>query len=390
MGSKPKAEDVFVNATALLEKNKDQIYPSNIEYLDKRTPIKLDYNSTVKKYINFYILSNPNTTAKIVGRSDYYFPLFEEILAKHNLPLELKNLAVIESGLNPNAVSKSGAVGLWQFLFHTSKMFDLKIDSYLDERKDPVLSTEAACEFLGYLYTIFNDWQLAITAYNCGPGMIEKAIEEAGGSTNYWEIRKYLSLEAQNYYPKFVAACYATSFYDSHGITAEKFNFGIKDTETVEVKQSIWFKQITKVIDVAESDLRLLNPIFKQDYVPVYDGSVKLVLPKHAVRAFHQNESKIYAAEFEAKNYFDLRAEAGSNNGMVKHVHYVKAGEYFHQIAMKYNCTLYDIMSWNGMNTKYLRAGQALVVYIASEDAPKYLAQLKVAENPEMLFVDNN
>ncbi|MFC0876454.1 transglycosylase SLT domain-containing protein [Saccharicrinis sp. FJH2] len=379
-----------VNAMILLEKNRDHIYPANIEYLDKRTPIKLDYNADVKKYIDFYIIDNPEMLSVIAGRSEYYYPIFDDILAKHNLPLELKNLTVVESALNPFAVSKSGATGLWQFLFHTSRMFHLNIDSYVDERRDPEKSTEAACEFLSYLYRIFNDWQLAITAYNCGPGMIEKAIEKAGGSTNYWEIRQYLSAEARDYYPKFVAACYITSFHDTHGIKSSKFDFKYDEVESVNVKQSIWYKQISKVIGVNESDIRMLNPVYKQDYVPVYDNAVKINLPKHAVKQFIMNEEKIYAYKLEAKDYNDIRAEAGRIEGKYKTIHFVQRGEYFHQIAMNSSCTLYDIMKWNSMADKNLKAGQALVIYRENEKVNKNVPKLKNAENEPVLLVDNN
>ena len=381
--------DYSINAVMLLDKNKDQIYPSNVEYLDKRTPIKLDYNKDVKKYIDYYLVNNPSTTAIIAGRSEYYFPLFEEHLSKHNLPMELKNIAVIESGLNPLAVSTSGAVGLWQFLFHTSKMFDLAIDSYVDERRDPALATEAACKFLGYLYQIFNDWQLAITAYNCGPGMIEQAIEQSGGSTDYWVIRNYLSDEAKNYYPKFVAACYTTSFYKNHGISPKNFGYKFEETGKVKVKQSVWLKQIAAGLEINEEELKILNPVFKQNYVPVYDGYAEIVLPKSMVKKFQKNEDKIYAMKLESKNYFDLRAEVGNTEGRKKTLYYVKPGEYFHQIAMNHGCTIYDIMEWNNMNSKYLNAGQALIIYAPQDDYALKTTRLKSAIS-EHFFVSNN
>ncbi|MFB6318705.1 transglycosylase SLT domain-containing protein [Saccharicrinis sp. FJH54] len=389
LGSGNRSESSPVNAMALLEKNRDQIYPANIEYLDKRTPVKLEYSRDVKKYIDFYILDNPEMLSIIAGRSEYYYPIFDDVLARHNLPLELKNLSVVESALNPFAVSRSGATGLWQFLFHTSRMFHLNIDSYVDERRDPVKSTEAACEFLSYLYRIFNDWQLAITAYNCGPGMIEKAIEKADGSTNYWDIRQYLSAEARDYYPKFVAACYITSFHDNHGIKSSKFEYNYDEVETVEVKQSIWYKQISKVIGVNETDLRMLNPVYKQDYIPVYENAVKINLPKRAVKPFILNEDKIYAYQLQAKDYNDLRAEAGGIEGKYKTIHFVQRGEYFHQIAMNSNCTLYDIMKWNNMEDKNLKAGQALVVYKENEKLNKNVPKLKKADKLPALLVDN-
>lgn len=385
-----KTGDISINGTAMLDKNRDQIYPSNLEYLNNRTPIQLDYHPEVKKYIDYYVLDNPQMLSVIAGRSNYYFPIFDEILAKHNLPLELKNLTVVESALNPFAVSKSGATGLWQFLFHTSKMFHLNISSYIDERRDPVNSTEAACEFLSYLYRIFNDWQLAITAYNCGPGMVESAIEKAG-STNYWEIRKYLTTEAQNYYPKFVAACYMLSFHENHGIKAKKYNYTYDEVETVNIKKSIWYKQIANVIHIKEADIRLLNPIYKQDFIPVYNESAKVVLPKAVAKEFYLNEEKIYAVRYKNMDYRDVRAEAGNTDGKIRMTYHVKKGEYFHQIAMDHGCTLYDIMNWNGMTSKHLSAGQDLTIYVDKEKHNKNVARLKpFKEEDKLLLVENH
>lgn len=380
----------YLDNVSLLNKNRDQVYPSNIEYLDKRSPIQLEYNADIKKYIDFYVVKNPVMVSNILAKSELYFPLFEEILAKYNLPVELKNIAIIESGLNPYAVSSSGATGLWQILFHTSKMFDMNIDSYVDDRRDPVKATEAACKYFKYLYRIFNDWQLAITAYNCGPGMIEKAIEDAGGKTNYWDIRPFLSLEAQNYYPKFVAATYASNFYSMHGIEVAKSTFNYKNTEKVEIRESVWFKQLAQVLEISVEDLRALNPVYKQDYIPVFETAVSIVLPKTMVKAFHKNEAKIYALRLESKNYHDLRAEVGSTEGKTKVVHTVKRGEYFHAIAMNYDCTIYDIMAWNGMNEKNLNAGQKLVIYVSCPDEQSFVtAQLKPSTESIELLVQN-
>jgi membrane-bound lytic murein transglycosylase D len=380
----------YLDNVSLLNKNRDQVYPSNIEYLDKRSPIQLEYNAVIKKYIDFYVAKNPVMVSSLMAKSELYFPLFEEILAKYNLPVELKNIAIIESGLNPYAVSSSGATGLWQILFHTSKMFDMNIDSYVDDRRDPVKATEAACKYFKYLYRIFNDWQLAITAYNCGPGMIEKAIEEAGGKTNYWDIRPFLSLEAQNYYPKFVAATYASSFYSMHGIEVSKPKYTYQNTDKVEIRESVWFKQLAQVLEISVEDLRALNPVYKQDYIPVFETAVSIVLPKNMVKAFHKNEAKIYALRLESKNYHDLRAEVGSTEGKTKVIHTVKRGEYFHTIAMNYDCTIYDIMAWNGMNEKYLNAGQKLVVYVNCPVEQTFVtAQLKPSTESIELLVQN-
>ncbi len=370
------------NGSAMLDRNASHLYKSSIDYLNKRTPIELTYSEDSKRYIDQYIVDNPEQFARIMGRAEYYFPLFDEKLANNNLPLELKNIAIIESALNPLAVSRSGAVGLWQFLFHTSKMFDLRIDSYIDERRDPEKSTEAACEYLKYLYRIFNDWQLAITAYNGGPGMIEMAIEKSGGKTNYWELRPYLTIEARNYYPKFVAACYASRFYNRHDIEVEHLPYKFHEVGTVSVKQPVWFKQVVGAIDITVEELRELNPSFKQNYIPVYGKPASLALPKSLVKEFQRKENTIYALEVVSKDYNDLRAEVGMHTSDSEPlIHYVERGEYFHKIAMQYNCTIYDIMEWNGMKSKSISAGQALRIFTNLNAANTDLV-------PKLKFVD--
>lgn len=371
------------NGSAMLFRNSEQLYKSSIEYLNEHTPIELQYSVQTKRFIDRYIIDNPDQFATIMGRSQYYFPLFEEKLANSNLPLELKNIAIIESALNPLAVSKSGAAGLWQFMFHTSKMFNLKIDSYVDERRDPIKSTDAACNYLKYLYRIFNDWQLAITAYNGGPGMIEMAIEKSGGKTDYWDIRPYLTREAQNYYPTFVAACYASRFYKRHDIKVNKSAFAFNDVEVVSVKKSLWFKQVAAILNISVPDLRMLNPAYKQNYVPVFGDPVRMVLPKSVAKDFVRRESEIYACKVETKNYLDLRAEVGATHNRTMSVHHVERGQYFHTIAMNYGCTIYDIMAWNSLKTKSLNVGQALNIYtLESVEDSDIVTKLKVVELP--------
>ena len=353
---------------------------SRIEYLNRHTPIELEYNSTINGFVNHYIYRKPETLATVVGRQERYFPLFEEKLAKYELPLELKYLAVIESALNPLAVSKSGAVGLWQFLYHTSRMFNMEITSYKDERRDPVISTDAACRYLKYLYQMFNDWQLAITAYNCGPGMIEKAIIQSGGKTDYWSIRSYLSKEAQGYYPTFVAATYSMNFYKEHDIIPLKNQLSFYEIASVRLSQSVHFKQVSDVLGVGIDVLKELNPMFLTGYIPVEDKKVDLFMPKRFVRLFYQTEKIIYAYNVEHKTYLDLKAEVDKEIYAKKEIHRVKRGEFFHTIAMKYGCTIDEIMTWNRMKSRNLLAGQPLVVYKQSHNAYALNSRLKVKD----------
>lgn len=351
------------SGSVVLNNTQEAFIRSRIDYLDKITPIKLEFNSTINSYINLYLYKKPQSLAVIVGRKERYFPLFEEMLAKYNLPLELKYLPVIESALDPFAVSKSGAVGLWQFLFHTSRMFDIKIDSYVDERRDPVKSTEAACKYLQYLFRMFNDWQLAITAYNCGPGLIEKAIAQSGGQTNYWSLRPYLTNEAKGYYPTFVAAAYVVSFYQEHDIIPLKDQLSFYEIAPVTIRKSIYFKQVSDVLGIDQKILKELNPSYSTGYIPVKSEGVELMIPKKYLKLFYTTEELIYSCDVENKNYLDLKAEIGNKTFAKKIIHTVKKGEFFHTVAMNYGCTIGEIMMWNGMRDKRLFAGQSLVIY---------------------------
>lgn len=375
-----KAEFPATTNSLVFNNSQEAFIRSRIEYLDRQTPIKLEYNSTINGFINHYIYRKPETLATVVGRQERYFPLFEESLSKYELPLELKYLPVIESALNPLAVSRSGAVGLWQFLYHTSRMFKMEISSYKDERRDPVISTDAACQYLKYLYQMFNDWQLAITAYNCGPGMIEKAIIQSGGKTDYWSIRSFLSKEAQGYYPTFVAATYSMNFYKEHDIIPLKDQFSFYEIGAVTLSQSVHFKQIADVIGVEVEVLKELNPMFLTGYIPVEDKKVELFIPKRFVRLFYQTEKIIYAYKVEHKNYLDLKAEVDTKVYAQKKIHHVNRGEFFHTIAMKYGCTIDEIMTWNGMSSRNLLAGQPLVVYEKSHNAYALYSRLKVID----------
>src|SRR3972149_4683666 len=232
----------------------DATIMERLEKLDAQSPFDLVYNGDVKKYINLY-LNRRTTISKMLGLSKLYFPMFEEKLDKYNLPLELKYLAVVESALNPTIKSKAGAVGLWQFMYATGKFYNLKVTSYVDERCDPIKETEAACEFLQFLYETFGDWQVAIAAYNCGPGNISKAIRRSGGKTSYWEIRPYLPKETQAYVPSFIAVNYVMNYaaeYNMYESVPKKTFFQV---DTVHVKMQMTFGQIASLLDMTIEEL---------------------------------------------------------------------------------------------------------------------------------------
>lgn len=342
----------------------DETYRKRMLQLNVQSPIDLDYNDPVRRYIDAYAIRHREKTAKIIARSELYFPIFEECLDKYNLPLELKYLSVIESALDPKARSRSGAIGLWQFMYNASKMFDLRITSYVDERMDPEKSTEAACKYLQYLHRIFGDWQLALAAYNGGPGVVREAIHRSGGKTDFWEIAKYLPQQTRNYVPAFIAANYILTYSKEHNIVAEKNQYPYFRISPVNVKKAISLKNVAKTLDLSLQEIRDLNPIYKLDEIPEGEIPAKLILPVEKIGEFMDLEDKIYAMRDEPKKYMELQKELSCTEGKYCIKHKVKSGEYFHKIAMKYGCTIHNIKTWNGMDSSAIRVGQELKIWV--------------------------
>ncbi|NPA35238.1 MAG: transglycosylase SLT domain-containing protein [Chlorobi bacterium] len=335
------------------------LYQSRFKELDAKTPVKLEYNKQVKAYIDVYVVKRREHLSRIIGRSEYYFPLFEEYLSKYNLPLELKYLAVIESALDPRAKSSSGAMGLWQFLYHASRMFDLKIDSYIDERCDPVKSTDAACRYLAYLYRNLNDWQLAIAAYNGGIGVVKKAIERSGGKTNFWELQPYLPAQVKAYVPAFIAVNYVMNYYKNYDIKPVPHFIQFDDVDTVFINKPLTIKQISEAAGVDEDIVKWLNPVFIKDFIPAADLPVRIFLPKSAVKEFISNEPSLSPTEKPVVNYVPV----GDTTNRMKTLCVVKKGEFFHKLAIRYNCRVDDIVFWNGLKNKNIYPGQTLIVW---------------------------
>ena len=333
---------------------------SRVEKLDLNTPVSLDYNEHVQAYIDVYTLKRPEHLSGILARADMYFPLFEEYLDKYDLPLELKYLAVIESALDPKAKSSSGAYGLWQFLYQASRMFELEVNSYVDERADPVKATDAACRYLKYLHANFNDWLLAIAAYNGGIGAVKEAIAKSGGERDYWKLRPYLSDQVRGYVPAFVAVNYAMSHYESYGIKKGSIEFSYDDLLTTSVRGGISFDQIAEHTGITLDVLRLLNPVYKMDYIPFQSEPVRIVLPENKLEIFHQ---KNHLFEVEKEPVVSTMPEPGDTLGRVRDSHIVAPGQFFHEIAMIYQCRVEDVMVWNDLEKKYLFAGQKLIVW---------------------------
>ncbi len=339
--------------------SKDEIVKS-IDKLNRQTPMSLVYNESVQAYIDVYTIKRRSHLSSILAKSELYFPLFEEYLDRYNLPLELKYLAVVESALDPRATSKSGARGLWQFLFHASRLFNLKIDSYIDERCDPVKSTDAACRYLKYLYENLNDWNLVLAAYNGGIAQVQNAIEKSGGSRDYWEIRAHLPTETQGYVPAFVAVNYVMNDFMYYNITKEKSDFNFDEVGFVFVEKSISFKQLSSFLDVNQNVIEELNPLYIKEFIPIYNEPVQIMIPREKVLFYLKNKETLTEEMSPPVSIIPY----GYNQGYTKQIHKVQKGEFFHKIAMEYEVRIEDVQIWNNINTRNLNVGQKLVIWV--------------------------
>jgi len=343
--------------------------------LNARTPFNISYNPSLESVIKNYLKYRHNSLERLMGLSHFYFPMFEEALDKEDIPLEVKYLAIVESALKPKARSRVGATGLWQFMFATGKEYGLDVSSYVDERRDPIKSTEAAAKYLARLYKIFGDWDLALASYNSGPGNVSKAIRRSGGYTNYWNIRPHLPRETAGYLPAFLATMYIFEYAEEHGFKPEKPLYQYVETDTIRVKQMITLDQVAEVTDVKVEELQYLNPSYKLDIIPfIKDENYTLRLPRHAIGPFVANEDKIYAF---AKAEFDKREKPlpqfFENDTKVRYR--VRSGDYLGKIARKYGVRVSQIKRWNGLRSNNLKIGQRLTIYprnpVASSNRPK-------------------
>ena len=334
-----------------------------LKQLNARTPFNIEYNPSLESVIKHYLKTRRASLSRLMGLSHFYFPMFEEALDKEDIPLEVKYLAIVESALKPRARSRVGATGLWQFMFGTGKEYDLDVSSYVDERRDPIKSTEAAAKYLARLYKIFGDWDLALASYNSGPGNVSKAIRRSGGYTNYWNIRPNLPRETAGYLPAFLATMYIFEYAKEHGFTPERPKYQYVETDTIRVKQMITLDQVAEVTDINIEELQYLNPSYKLDIIPyVKDENYTLRLPRHAIGRFVTNEDKIYAF---AKAELDKREKPlpqfFENDTKVRYR--VRSGDYLGKIARKYGVRVSQIKRWNGLRSNNLKIGQRLTIY---------------------------
>lgn len=345
----------------------DSVYKARLQALP--CVVELPYNQIVKNFILRYVQRGQKQVARMKRMSEYYFPIFEEALDRYGLPYELELMPVIESALNPQAHSYMGAAGLWQFMPATGKRYGLEINSLVDERMDPVKSTEAACRFLKAMYDVFQDWNLVIAAYNCGSGNVSKAIHRAGGKRDFWSIYPYLPRETRSYLPIFIAANYAMNYSDEHGICPAPLE-KIMLTDTIQTTRRLHLEQVSAKLDIPMDELRRLNPQYVRDILPG-GTSYALCLPSEKAGLFIEQQDSIYAhkadqlinnrrAEIDMAKVTDISG-AYRVNGVTYYT--IKNGDTLGGIAKKFRCSVKQLKAWNGLKNDNIRAGRKLKIY---------------------------
>jgi len=384
----------LAEADTLKQTLPDSIYIKRLQSL--QSAVSLGYNNTVKNFITMYTARKPKQVAVMLGLANYYFPIFEEALAKYNLPMELKYLPIIESALNPGANSSASAVGLWQFMYSTGKMYKLEISTFVDERRDPLKATDAAVRYLRDLYNIYHDWHLVIAAYNCGPGNVNKAIKRSGNAKDYWKIYYNLPLETRGYVPAFIAANYVMNFYQSHNIFPKAPDFSII-TDTLMVNNYLHFNQISEIIGISVEQLRSLNPQYLRDIIPASKSKAySLVLPQEEVSAYLENETTIQAhrrLEFFPNNEIVNPQRSYANfspsdiKGLDKINYTVKSGDNLGLISSWFRVPISDIKFWNKIKKNTLKAGQKLILYVPEGQGTYYarLNKMSLSEKQKSL-----
>jgi len=357
---KERAYDI-IDSLGYTDDNKpqfsDSVYISRLEALNEKTIIEIEVNEDVLKTVKYFARSRRRFTAVCIGRSKLFFPMYEEHLDKYNIPMELKYLSVIESGLRPTVKSRVGATGLWQFMYRTGRMFGLENDSYVDERMDPVKATDAACRYLKYLHGLYGDWSLALAAYNAGPGNVNKAIRRSGGQMSYWKIRPYLPRETQMYVPNFISMVYMMNYYPEHNIEPKEAKVYLHELDTICLRNSIRISHLDTLIGLSQEDFLHYNPVYKTDIIPKTEEPQCIYLPVELIDTFLLVEDSLY-------NYDAYLDSTGKSFVALekKKTHIVKPEETIAQIAEKYDVTVNDIRGWNGLRSNKIYPGQRITV----------------------------
>jgi len=336
----------------------DSIYARRLYLLDRETPMDLGYNSTVKGFIDLYARRRKELSSKVLGLSNLYFPLIEETFDRYGIPLELKYLAIVESALNPTARSRVGATGLWQFMYATGKMYGLQSTSYVDDRMDPYKSTEAAAKYLKYLHGLYDDWNLALAAYNSGPGNVNKAIRRSGGKKDFWSISPYLPRETRGYVPAFIAVNYIMNYATEHNVYPEVCQLSFFDCDTIQISKGLRFDQLSAFTGISVEELSRLNPRYKTGVIPENGKKHTLLLPVDKVGVFLANEDSIYAYKKDEapKEIIEQEEE--------KITYRVRSGDVLGTIARKHGVSVNSIKSWNNIRGTTIYPGQKLIIHV--------------------------
>jgi membrane-bound lytic murein transglycosylase D len=346
------------------------------------SPIPLSYNQYVKGFIDLYANRKRGLTQRAMGLSNLYFPMFEEVLDREGLPLEFKYLSIVESALNPIATSRVGATGIWQFMYATGVIYDLKVNSFTDDRRDPYKATQAACQYFKDMYRIYGDWLLVIAAYNCGAGNVNKAIKRSGGKTNFWEIMQYLPQETRGYVPAFIAVTYVMNYSREHNLYPITPAYSYFEVDTIRVDRQVNFSALANQIDLPTDVISFLNPVYKRGYIPDTEEYYTLRLPTNKIALFMANQEQIFALsqpsprpvlnENIASRYREKNNNEEANtsdNGnyefttkKIKKTHVVRRGETLSAIADKYEMTTSAVKKMNRLKSNSVKKGQRLQV----------------------------
>ena len=336
---------------------KEKIIAKRMYLLDQSSPMDFTFNDITSFYIDRYLTRDVKLVSRMLGISYLYFPMMEQQLDRFQIPLELKYLAIVESALNPKARSRSGATGLWQFMYATGKEYNLNVTSYIDERQNPLKSTIAACEYFQVLYSIFGDWNLVLAAYNGGPGYLKRVMAKTELS-DYWDLRPHLRKETQGYVPKFIALTYAMTFYKEHNIEVFDSNIKINERDTFSFRQQVPYYLLSDMFCVDVEILNYLNPSFKSELLP--KGDV-ICLPKEVIMDIVVNESHFYDYLLKVESKEILVNE-------IRLVYIVKKGDYLGKISKQYKLSISEIKKWNKLHSDNLSIGDKLILYISDEN----------------------